>query len=450
MRTTRWFAYSLLSLGFVATLAMSAQVLTAAEPAADSTADGLTLVAAREKMAKENPLDWSQWRGNNRDARSQETDLLKEWPKDGPKLLWTNDGLGMGYSGPAIVKNKLYIQGTDGDNATVVFCIDMKNGKTLWKTPIGAVYNNGWGDGPRGTPTVDGNLVYALSGVGDLVCLNANTGKKIWAKNLVSDFGGKVQSWGYSESPLIDGNRVVVTPGGSQCFVALNKKNGDLIWSSTGLDDAAQYSSIIKGSVGKVPMYMNMVKGGLVGISAEDGRFLWRFEKTGNPTAVIPTPIYQEPFVYSTSGYGTGCGLVKLTADGSNVNAEEVYFNKTMKNHHGGVLLQDGHIYGYSDGVGWLCQKLDDGEMVWRERKALDKGSVAFADGMLYCYGEEDGTCVLAEATTEGWTEKGRFTIPQHTAFDRKKGKVWTHPVIADGKLFLRDQEFLFCFDIGK
>ena len=392
--------------------------------------------------------DWPQWRGVGRDGLSSETDLLEQWPRGGPMLRWTYREAGIGFSGPAVVDGTLYGLGAD-DAGTFAFALDLATGKRTWRTPLADSFENTWGDGPRSTPTVDGDRLYVLTATGALACLDQR-GKIVWRKSLANDFGGGRPGWGYCESPLVDGAKVVVTPGRSNCMVALDKRTGETIWSSEGLDDPAQYASIVKASVGAVSMYVTMTRRGLIGIDAETGRLLWRFEKIANPTAVIPTPIFHDGYVYGTSGYGAGCGLVKLVVSGSQVRAEEVYSNKTMKNQHGGVLLLQDHLYGYSDGVGWVCQDFKTGKLVWRERSALGKGSIAYADGRLYCYAERDGAVALVDAAPSGWVERGRFTIPETTGNDRKNGQVWTHPVVADGNLILRDQELLFCYDIRK
>lgn len=425
-----------------------------AEPTDSSriSSDGLVATAANSKSS---PIDWPQFRGVHRDAISLEKDLLQKWPKNGPKLLWTARDLGRGYSTVSVVGDRIYTMGTIKEEKETVIALDAKTGKTIWATPIDGYFQNGWGGGPRGTPTIDGDYVYAISPGGAFVCCDAKDGSIKWQKHFVNDFGGKVPNWGYSESPLVDGFKVLATPGGDNCIVALDKESGATIWSSTGLSDPAQYSSIIRIEFGQ-PQYVTLTKMGVVSVSAKKGELLWRYEKTANPTAVIPTPIFfDKSFVYSTSGYGTGCGLVKLTESGSEIKAEEVYFNKNMKNHHGGVLLHEGHIYGFSDGVGWLCQNAKTGEIVWNNKNpadkgGLDKGSIAYGDDRLYCYGEGNGAVVLVDASPKAWIEHGRFTIPEHTTFDRLKGKVWAHPVIADGKLYLRDQELLFCYDIRK
>lgn len=392
--------------------------------------------------------DWPQWRGPERTDVSKETGLLKTWPKEGPKLLWTYENGGMGFAGPAIVGDRLYSMGTR-NNKEVLFALDARTGKELWALELGTIFVNGWGDGPRGTPTVDGGTLYALGGSGDLLAVDAATGKQLWHVNFVKDLGGDVPDWGYTESPLVDGDRVIVTPGGGRGTVAaLDKKTGKEIWRCKGLTDGAAYSSPITAEVGGIKQYVQVTATGVAGIAADTGKLLWKSDIASNDTAVCPTPIWHDNHVYVTSGYGAGCGLVKLTPEGGKIKAETVYTNKAMVNHHGGALLFDGHVYGYSDGKGWVCQDFKTGKSVWEEKRKLGKGALTCAEGRLYLYSEGDGTCVLIEATPAGWKESGRFTIPRETKLDRKAGQIWTHPVIANGRLYLRDQDLLFCFDV--
>ncbi|MGE0607418.1 MAG: PQQ-binding-like beta-propeller repeat protein [Pirellulales bacterium] len=397
--------------------------------------------------------DWPQWRGPNRDGISPSTGLLTAWPKDGPKLLWTCRDLGRGFASCAVVGDRLYTLGSDGKTAQVI-AVNTQNGKAVWTADLGAQFENNWGGGPRGTPTVDGDFVYALDAVGTLACLERTSGQKIWSRSLVDDFGGRVPNWGYCESPLVDGNKVLATPGGKNCIVALDKKTGEKIWFSQGdgqdqFNEGAHYASLVKGSVGGKDIYTTQTSRGIVGVAADDGRLQFRFDKTGNGTATIPTPIFHNEYIYGTSGYGTGCGLVKLSAGGQGVTAEEVYFNKEMKNQHGGVILVGDHVYGHSDGGGWLCQDLMTGEVAWRER-SFNKGSVAYADGYLYGYTEGNGEVALFKASPEGYEETGRFTIPEKTQLPRGSGQIWSHPVVAGGQLYLRDQDLLFCYQVGK
>jgi outer membrane protein assembly factor BamB len=397
------------------------------------------------------PGDWPQWRGPDRSDVSAETGLLKSWPPEGPRLVWTFDRAGIGFSGPALVGGKLYTLGGRGGDEYVL-ALDSQTGKELWSAKIGSLFSNGWGDGPRGTPTVDGDVLVALGGGGELVSVETANGNVRWRVNLQNDLGGQMMSgWGYTESPLIDGGQVVCTPGGAQgTMAALDRKTGRVLWRSKELTDPAAYSSIIVAEVGGVRQYINMTGRGVAGVAADDGRLLWHNSRvvSGNTTAIIPTPIFYKDHVYVTSDYGAGCGLLKLVPDGRGTKAELVYANKNMTNHHGGVVRVGEYVYGYSEGPGWVCQDLRTGKNVWEEKDQLGKGSLTCADGHLYCYSENDGTVVLLEATPEAWKETGRFRIPRQTKHDRRLGHIWTHPVVAGGRLYLRDQDLLFCFAV--
>ncbi len=394
--------------------------------------------------------DWPQWRGPRRDDVSRETGLQKTWPPQGPALAFTFERAGVGHAGIAVANGRLYSMGGRGDDE-YVYAVDLRTGKALWSQKIGSLFENNWGDGPRGTPTVDGDRVYALGAQGDLVCVDAETGKRLWAVSLPNDLGGRMMSgWGYTESPLVDGDRLVCSPGGSQgTLAALDKKSGKVLWRSKGLTDPAAYSSPVATEGGGIRQYVQMTPAGVVGVAAADGRLLWRSPIGANGTAVIPTPVVWGNYVYVTSGYGSGCGLLKLTPDKGGIRADKVYANKNMQNHHGGVVRVADYVYGYSDPRGWICQKALTGEIAWTERRKLGKGSLTCADGLLYCYSEDDGTLALVEASPDGWKEHGRFKIPRQTEEPRKAGKIWTHPVVADGRLFLRDQDLIFAFDVN-
>jgi outer membrane protein assembly factor BamB len=400
--------------------------------------------------------DWPQWRGSNRDDVSKETGLLKSWPKDGPKLLWTFREAGLGFATPSVVGERLYTQGGDGDKE-YVFALDLKTQKKAWSTEVGEFFKNSYGDGPRGTPTVDGDLIYIIGGQGNLLCVKADTGEKVWSKNMQHDFAGQMMSgWGYSESPLVDGEQVVCTPGGSHgAVVALNKKSGQVLWQSNEFTDRAAYCSIVVSNAGGVRQYVQMTDEHVVGLDPKDGHLLWKFARHGQ-TAVIPTPVVSGDYVFVTSGYSAGCNLLKISKSNDKLEVAELYKEdedyKRISNHHGGVVLLDGYVYGYSDGkhragpAAWVCQELKTGNVVWAEDKALGKGSLTYADGHFYCYGEDDGTCVLAEASPKGWKETGRLTIEKTKT--KHNGKVWAHPVVANGKLYLRDQDLIHCYDV--
>ena len=390
--------------------------------------------------------DWPQWRGINRDGKSADSGLLKEWPDNGPKLVWKASNLGKGFAGVAIVGDRLYALG-DRSDGSYIMALNAENGKILWSTKFGAGGPVGRGDnsyaGPRCTPTVDGNLIYAIDQWGELVCVNLD-GKIQWSKSYVNDFGGTVPTWGFAESPLIHSDHVVITPGGSKgAMVALNKKTGKLIWQSKDFTDLAHYSSIITAEIAGVLQYVQLTSEHVVGISAKDGSVLWIAVRVGR-VAVIPTPIFDgSNYVYVTSGYNAGSNLFKISSLDGKFISEQVYASSSMSNHHGGVVKVGDFLYGYSDGKGLVCQNFHTGEVVWAEREKVKKCAVSYADGMLYCREERNGMMVLVEASSSGYVEKGRFNQP-----DRAIEMAWPHPVITNGKLYLRDQDVLLCYEV--
>jgi outer membrane protein assembly factor BamB len=390
------------------------------------------------------PGDWPQFRGPARDDISPDKGLLKELPAAGPPLVWKATGLGAGYSGVSIAGDRVYSIGENNDSSYVI-ALNAADGKSVWTTKLGKAGAPGMPAfaGPRSTPTVDGNLLVAVSQWGDLVCLEAATGKELWRKDYSKDFGGKRPEWGYSESPLIDGDQVVITPGGAEgSVVALNKSSGALLWRSKDFSDSPHYSSLILEEIGGVRQYIQLTPQSVVGIAAADGKVLWRAARRGQ-VAVIPTPIYSDGCVYVTSGYGVGGNLFKVTAADGKFAAEQVYANKAMANQHGGVIKVGDCVYGYSDSKGWTCQDFKTGEVKWQDKEKLGKGSIAYADGHFYLRTEDKGVVALIEASPEGYREHGRFDQPS-----RSKCKAWPHPVIAGGRLYLRDQDVLLCYSL--
>jgi len=405
---------------------------------------GIVIICTTFMLAQ----DWPQWQGINRDGKSVETGLLKTWSSGTPKLVWRTGNLGEGYSGVSVVGNRLYTMGGKID-ANAIMTIDTEDGEILWSTKFGVaglIGNESSGNtfpGPRCTPTVDGDMVYGVDHFGEFICVTAADGKIQWRRHFVDDFGGTVPRWGYSESPLVDDNKVVVTPGGSQgAIVALNKRTGELIWQSKNFTDDAQYSSIVIAEIDGVRQYVQLTMENVVGISPNNGSVLWKAVRQGR-VAVIPTPIVDGNYVCVTSGYNVGSNLFKVTSDNDKFTAQEVYANRTMVNHHGGVVKVGDYLYGYSDGKGFVCQNFLNGEVVWAEREKVKKGAISYADGMLYFREERTGTMILIEAVPSGYSEKGRFDQS-----DRTQEMAWPHPVIADGKLYLRDQDMLLCYDV--
>lgn len=378
--------------------------------------------------------DWPQWRGPNRDGISKETGLLKSWPKDGPPLVWKVQGAGRGYSTLAISNGRIYTMGLRG-NKEYVLAFDVATGKEVWATVHGTAFENDRGDGPRGTPTVDGNNVYSLGGNGDLSSIDAKTGRINWKLNIFQKFGGQNIYWGISESPLIIGEKLLVNAGGpGASIVALNKKDGSLIWKSQS--DEAGYSSGMPVQVGNTTQVVFFTHKRAVGLDLKDGKLLWDYPRAANDTANVATPIVRGNHVFISSDYGTGAGMVEIKADGS---AQEVYFTKDMRNHHSSSVLIGDYLYGFSSSI-LTAMKFDTGEVAWRDR-SVGKGSLVYADGHLYCF-SENGVVGLVEATPTGYKETGRFRIPQGDL------PTWTHPVVAGGRLYLRDQDTLYSFDV--
>jgi outer membrane protein assembly factor BamB len=389
------------------------------------------------------PGDWPQFLGPNRDGVSPETGLLQEMPPGGPPLVWKVTGLGAGYSTVSVVGNRIYTIGEDSEVSSVV-ALNPADGKKVWSAKLGKAGAPGMPafEGPRATPTVEGDLLVAVSQWGDMICLETAQGKELWRKDYIKDFGGRRPQWGYSESPLIDGDKVVFTPGGMEgSIVALNKKTGAVIWRSKGFTDWPHYSSLIVAQIGGVRQYIQLTAESVVGVAAADGKVLWRAPRKGR-TAVIPTPIYSDGYVYVSSGYSTGCNLFKVSAAGGKFTAQEVYANKVLGNKHGGVIKIGDCVYGHADDKGWTCQDFKTGEAKWQYNQ-LGKGSLTYADRRFYLRAEDKGIVVLIEASPAGFKEHGRFAQP-----DRSDKKAWPYPVIAHGRLYLRDWDTLLCYDV--
>ena len=388
--------------------------------------------------------DWPQWRGAGRVGHSPDTSILAPWPKSGPKQSWIFKDAGIGYSSFSIVGTRLFTMGARQESEQVI-CLDATTGKELWATSLGPVYENNWGDGPRSTPTVDGDHLYALSATGILACLNIKDGTEVWKVDVVKSLGGELQGWGYTESVLIDGDHVICTPGGQQgTMAALHKKTGAVVWQSSKLKGPAQYSSPIRIEVNGQPQYAQLLMNKVVGIAPKDGALLWETSFPGR-VAVIPTLVFHDNSVYATAGYGTGCQMIKL--DGA--EPEVVYEEKSITNHHGGVIVVDGKIYGHSDKGGWTCQDFLTGKIEWQD-ESLGKGTCTYAAGHLICVDENDGTVVLATAKPDKWQEISRFKLAPQTSIRKKEGRIWSHPVVVNGRLYLRDQDLIFCYNVQK
>lgn len=402
--------------------------------------------------------DWPQWRGPDRTAVSKERGLLQEWPKDGPPLAWKAKGIGAGMGGVAVSKGRIYTTG-DADGTAWLYALEESDGKEVWKAKIGRAgkYGNVFRpSGPRATPTVDGDRLYILSQHGDLVCFTTG-GKEVWRTDYVKDHKGIVPVWGFSESPLVDGDRLICTPGAEDAtLMALDKKTGKRTWKCqvpegpTGNrgfygKSGAAYSSVIAVDFEKQRQYIQLTATTLVGVAASDGKLLWRYDRPSNTHRInCTTPVYHAGVVFAASAYDAGGGAVKLSkGEKGAITAKEVFFSAKLKNHHGGVVVVDGYLYGSFDPGVLTCLELETGKVMWSERRP-GKGSVAYADGRLYFRNERgEGTVYLVDASPKKYVERGRFDPP-----DRTKEQAWPHPVIANGKLYVRDQDGLLCYDV--
>lgn len=432
-----------LGCGAYLSLPSSAAAPSASSKAAAKTGD----LALKEAQRGE----WSRWRGPNGDGISAEKGLLSEWPEEGPPLAWQASGFGGGRSSVAISGGRIFTMGNKDGKCNVI-AADVKDGSILWSTPFS-------GGDPHCTPTVDGDLVFGLSLEGDLVCCETKTGKLVWQKSMSKDFGGRMHSgWGFSESPLVDGDLLICTPGGDKALLAaLNKKTGKVVWQTEVPEklgdrggDGAAYSSIVISHAAGVKQYVTLVGRGMVGVDAKTGKLLWHYNEVANGTANIPTPIVQGDYVFCSSGYNDGgTALLKISKNGKELTANEEYYFKSgeMQNHHGGMILLGDYVYmghGHNNGFP-LCVDLKTGKDAWRIEGGAGRGSAAivYADGHFY-FRYEDGIMALIEATPKEYRLKGKFKIKTHNA------ESWPHPVIAGGKLYLRDQNDLLCYDIKK
>jgi outer membrane protein assembly factor BamB len=399
------------------------------------------------------PSDWPQWRGPQRNGISPETGLLKQWPAEGPKLLWQVNDLGDGFSTPSVVGPRLYLMSNRGMENEFVQAIWTQDGKPVWTTRVGNV-GNPKQDPPypkaRSTPTVDGDSIYALGSDGDLVCLETVSGKIKWQKSLRKDFAGQPGEWAYAESPLVDGDVVVVTPGGEQAtMVALNKRTGAVIWKSAipGGDPAGYASAIVVQAAGR-KQYLQFLSKGIVGLDANSGAFLWRYKEVVKGPAQAFTPVERDGYVYG-GALGIGGGLVHLKPDGNGIVAEQVYFKRELPNGFGGAVLVGEYLYGTDTREQMLAVEFKTGKVMWKD-ESLGSASVTYADGLLYVHCWK-GDIALVEATPGGYRQKGRFTPPGQPKHKQDPGgdeKAFSYPVISNGRLYIHDLGTLWVYDI--
>lgn len=411
----------------------------------------LTIFAALCFLLPGQAADWPQWRGPQRDSSSGETGLLAEWPKEGPPLLWQRQDVYSGYSTPAVMGDRIYLLSNEGLEDEFVLALEVKDGSRVWRTRLGAVGNPKQQPNypaARSTPTVDGDALFALSSDGDLACLDLAKGTVRWQKSLRAEFAGKPGTWAYSESPLVDGEKLICSPGGSEAsLVALDKKNGALIWKCTVPDGGtAVYTSPVLLEAGGVRQYVQLLEKTMVGVDAATGTVLWKYDKViGNMGGTIPSPVVRGDMVFAASnGKGGGTARIKKAEDGKFV-AEQLHFSSKLPTSIGGVVVVGDLLFGTTANA-LLCVNFVSGEMKW-EDKALGAASLCSADGRLYLHGE-NGEVALVEISTAGYREKGRFTPPSQPKRMNQMEKAWAYPVVANGRLYIRDLGSLWCYDV--
>jgi outer membrane protein assembly factor BamB len=398
---------------------------------------GLVALVAAASVTLQGLEDWPQWRGPRRDGVSAERGLLKSWPQGGPPLAWKASGAGQGYSSFALADGRLFTLGARGTSEHVI-AYDAATGKRLWEVAHGGRFSNDRGDGPRGTPTVDGNRVYAFGASGDLTALDAASGKVAWTLNVIRDFGGQNITWGLSESPLVLADRIIVSPGGpGSSVVAVSKADGKLLWKTEA--DRAGYSSAVLHELGGVRQAIIFTGQRALGVDVSNGRVLWSYDRVANRVANIATPVVRGNHVFLSSDYGTGAALLELTPSGGGITAREVYFTRDMRNHHASSVLVGDHLYGFSSAI-LTAMRFQTGEVAWRDR-SVGKGSLVHADDRLYLFSER-GVVALAEAAPDAYREHGRFALETGSL------PTWSHPVVSNGRLFLRDQDTIYAYDV--
>jgi len=394
--------------------------------------------------------DWPQWRGPQRNGVSPATGLLPSWREDGPPLLWRVTGTGSGYAAPAVVGERILLMSNEGLDAEFVLALAKADGRRLWSSKVGKVGNpeqNPKFPAARSTPTIDGQHVFALGSDGDLACLDLATGRLHWQRNLRADFDGKPGTWAYAESPLVDGDTLICTPGGSRAtLVGLDKRTGDVRWQCALPEaDEAGYASPILVESGGTRQVVQLLQKGLVGIDVGSGKFLWRYDKAvSRYGANIPSPVAHGDMIYCAAA-GTGGGAVRLLRTPEGIKAEELFFGPKMPTAIGGSVIVGDYLYG-TTAQALLCIELATGEVRWQDR-ALGAAAVCVADGRLYLRGE-NGEVALVEPSPESYRERGRFTPPGQPLRINPMEKAWAYPAIAHGRLFLRDHGTFWCYDL--
>jgi outer membrane protein assembly factor BamB len=402
----------------------------------------LSAAAACSASADEPAASWPRFHGPQGANRSAETGLLRQWPEGGPRRLWTARGIGEGFATVAIADDRIYTAG-NVNGQTMITALDT-NGQSLWQVPNGAAWT-GSQPGSRGTPTIEGDRLYHEGPLGDVVCLDAKSGRKIWGLNLLQQFGAENITWALAESLLTDGDRLICSPGGPQtAVVALDQRSGQTVWKSPSAGgDRAGYASPTLAVHEGLRMIMTMTSRHAIAVNADNGDLLWQFEHVTPWDENILSPLFHDGHVFISTGHRVGSVLLKVDVRGSKASVQEVWRSTDLDNHHGGVILLDGYLYGSRWTPGWTCLEWKTGRTMYTER-GVGKGSLTYADGMLYTL-SEGGQMGLVPATPENHTVVSRFQLPVGG-----EGPVWAHPVVCGGRLYLRHGDFLYAYDVRR
>jgi outer membrane protein assembly factor BamB len=393
----------------------------------------ILLLSACSSLSREN----SEWRGSERNGYYNESGLLKEWATDGPQMLWSYEGIGDGYTSVAAANDRLYVTGMT-DSTGYLYIFDTQ-GKLLEKKAYGLEWNYNF-NGARSTVNVHNGKLYIFSGRGTLYCFDDQTLTLLWQKDIEKDFDGHNLMFGMTESPLIAGDVLYLTPGGEKNnFVALNKDNGELLWSSTGIGKPSTYCSPQYISDLQTQVVVNAIDSNLVAFNANTGSVIW-VEDQKNPHGHSPnTPIYEKGYLFSTTGGGIGSVLYRLNQDGT---IAETVWRHELDSKHGGAVKVGDYVYGSGErNRYWYCIDWKTGETQWRDNQ-IGIGNIIAADGMLYCYSDR-GELALVEATPEKFTIKGKINITLGT------NQHWAHPVVYKGVLYVRHGDALMAYKIS-
>ena len=431
-----WWAVALLAVG----CAPEPKPVSVSSPQGrDAPAAKSGAPAVKSDLPSPEPCSWPRFHGPKGDNLSTETGLLRQWPKDGPRLLWTAKGLGPGYASVAIAGGTIYTTGNHKDQSTV-FALDMA-GKILWQSPCGAGWTGSY-PGMKATPTVEDDRLYIETPHGIVSCLNAKTGRPIWSVDILKEFEGKNLQWALAESILLDGPRAICCPGGNKgSVVALDKMTGKTVWAAKSTGDNAGYATPTLVEYQGLRIILNMTAKALIGVNADDGDLLFRHPHETSYDVNATTPLFYDGQVFITSGYGSGGEMLRIKVDGKKASLEKLWDAKQLDNHHGGVILLDGCIYGCSYGPKWICLDWQTGKVLYAER-GVGKGSLTYADGMLYTLSEKRAMG-LVEANPKAHKVVSQFKLPPGG-----EGESWAHPVVCGARLYLRHGDALFCYQV--